>query len=340
LPAAILLVLGAAAWTAAARADDVPESSAVVQRCSFTDAEASHIKWLPYRSGRVHDDSQVLPADHQAPLANSDQAPSATGNTLDDPFGDHGRKSAQTPRPVEPAVLGDDAQGSRAMPQFPALGPGAATPGEVISRPVPTITAAQRSQGRRPLDLMPQMAQPERVGPNPRGSRPEPMGEPEMAAVGDDLQGKCTTARELVQQRPITGISSNIRAKAGDFPHECPLGAEPFEPRCWSPTTYTWTAAATCHKPLYFEEVALERYGHTWGPILQPLISAGHFFITVPLLPYKMGLEPPCECIYTLGYYRPGSCAPYILDPLPLSIRAAMFEAAGVAGFMFVMPGT
>jgi hypothetical protein len=53
-----------------------------------------------------------------------------------------------------------------------------------------------------------------------------------------------------------------------------------------------------------------------------------------------MGLEPPCECIYTLGYYRPGSCAPYILDPLPLSIRAAMYEAAGVAGFMFVMPGT
>ena len=86
--------------------------------------------------------------------------------------------------------------------------------------------------------------------------------------------------------------------------------------------------------------MALERYGHTWGPILQPLISAGNFFITVPLLPYKMGLEPPCECIYTLGYYRPGSCAPYILDPLPLSIRAAMYEAAGVAGFMFVMPGT
>jgi hypothetical protein len=88
-----------------------------------------------------------------------------------------------------------------------------------------------------------------------------------------------------------------------------------------------------CHKPLYFEDIQLERYGHALGPWVQPFASGVHFFLTLPILPYKMGLELPDECMYTLGYYRPGDCAPYMLDPIPLSIRAGLFEAgAWVAG--------
>ena len=82
----------------------------------------------------------------------------------------------------------------------------------------------------------------------------------------------------------------------------------------------------------------LERYGHSWGPFLQPVISGGHFFLTVPVLPYKMGLALPGECMYTLGYYRPGSCAPYMLDPLPLSIRAALLEGGAWVGAAAVIP--
>jgi len=59
------------------------------------------------------------------------------------------------------------------------------------------------------------------------------------------------------------------------------------------------------------------------GPWVQPLASAANFFLTFPILPYKMGLEMPNECIYTLGYYRPGDCAPYLFDPLPISVRGA-----------------
>ena len=82
--------------------------------------------------------------------------------------------------------------------------------------------------------------------------------------------------------------------------------------------------------------VQLERYGHMAGPWLQPLASCADFFVTIPILPYEMGLEPPNECIYTLGYYRPGSCAPYLLDPLPLSVRASLFEAGAWVGGAFV----
>ena len=49
-------------------------------------------------------------------------------------------------------------------------------------------------------------------------------------------------------------------------------------------------------------------------------------------LPYKMGLELPNECVYTLGYYRPGDCAPYLFDPLPISVRGLFFEDRDVGG--------
>ncbi len=145
-----------------------------------------------------------------------------------------------------------------------------------------------------------------------------------------DSTENCPTVKDL---KKISQLTTNITPSAGDLPRDCPWGGEDFRPRSWSPVMFTWTASGLCHKPLYFEDVQLERYGHGLGPWAQPFASAAHFFLTVPILPYKMGLELPDECIYTLGYYRPGSCARYMLDPLPLSIRAGVFEAgAWVAG--------
>jgi hypothetical protein len=123
-----------------------------------------------------------------------------------------------------------------------------------------------------------------------------------------------------------------------DLPLECPLGDERFLPRMWCATTYTWKASALCHKPLYFEQVQMERYGHTLGPLLDPIISGAHFFGTLPILPYKMGIEPPTECIYPLGYYRPNSCAPYMIPPIPLSLRGAILQGAAVTGAIYAFP--
>ena len=38
--------------------------------------------------------------------------------------------------------------------------------------------------------------------------------------------------------------------------------------------------------PLYFEDPQLERYGHSFPPCCQPLISGAHFFTRLPILPY------------------------------------------------------
>lgn len=153
---------------------------------------------------------------------------------------------------------------------------------------------------------------------------------------------QCRDALRELQDRDITSVVVGViieGTEGTDFPCDCLLGrdfeAPRFTPRDFSPTLFTWKASGNCHKPLYFEDVQLERYGHAWNPVLQPFISGAHFFVSVPLLPYKMGLKPPNECVYTLGYYRPGSCAPYMFEPIPLSVRAALWQGVGSAAFAF-----
>lgn len=121
-------------------------------------------------------------------------------------------------------------------------------------------------------------------------------------------------------------------------PTECALGDERFRPRDFEPVAFTWTASALYHKPLYFEERQLERYGHTTGPFTEPVLSGAHFFLNVAVLPYKMGMNPPNESQYPLGYYRPGSCAPRLLPPVPISPRGALWQAGAVTGLVFLLP--
>ncbi len=126
-----------------------------------------------------------------------------------------------------------------------------------------------------------------------------------------------------------------------NLPPECAIAGHrevDIDNRNWMPSTVAWHASALCHKPLYFEQVQHERYGHSAGPFRQPWIDGAHFFGSAVLLPYKMALDAPWECEYALGYYRPGSCAPYQIPPFPFSPRAAMAQAGFVVGGIYVIP--
>jgi hypothetical protein len=122
------------------------------------------------------------------------------------------------------------------------------------------------------------------------------------------------------------------------IPFTCSMGDGSFDARNFTATTMTWKASGACHKPLYFEEVQLERYGHEWGPLVQPAISSLNFVKNVAFLPYKMGIHPMNECQYSLGYYRPGSCAPWTVGPIPISLRGAAAQAAAVSGAALALP--
>ncbi len=178
---------------------------------------------------------------------------------------------------------------------------------------------------------------PIQIGPATEpGAAPPPTLEQQLAGQ-PNVAEKCISPRDLKSIRQITadiGVSPADLTGDKQLPPECTLGDTPLEPRRWHRITFAWTAASTCHNPLYFEEEQLERYGHSWGPVKQTAASAVQFFATVPLLPYFMGVYPPNECIYDLGQYQPGSCAPYYLDPLPLSVRGALYEGS----FLGILP--
>ena len=122
------------------------------------------------------------------------------------------------------------------------------------------------------------------------------------------------------------------------LPRECRIEQVAYQPRQWSPTKFTWTASNLNHNPLYFQSVNLERYGHTRGPLIEPIVQSAHFFGNILILPYKMGVHGPRECQYTLGYYRPGNQAPWIKQPLPISARGALAQAATMTGLFWLIP--
>ena len=139
-------------------------------------------------------------------------------------------------------------------------------------------------------------------------------------------------------QRKLSDADQVFVSEAWGVPVTCPLGDQGFAPRFFVDSTFTWKASGACNKPLYFEDVALERYGHEWGPVVTPVVSTVRFFGDLAVLPYKMGIHPPNECQHPLGYYRPGTCAPWSIGPVPLSMRGAVTQAAFVTGTALALP--
>ena len=173
----------------------------------------------------------------------------------------------------------------------------------------------------------PTAGQPSQLPPLP-GTPPSnaPTTPDDMAALGSGSGGSST--RFELTRAPSPTEAWPIR--------KIPVPEEfvPVPPRDWSPNRKYWQAPALCHMPLYFQDAALERYGHPVeqfvGPagrylsypvdspkqskqryyILQPLFSAGLFAAQIAALPYNMIVDPPGEAEYDLGYYRPGDRIP------------------------------
>ena len=150
-----------------------------------------------------------------------------------------------------------------------------------------------------------------------------------------------------MDEKPLVALGIGIALPAGKLPgdpatacwNQLNASAGPFAAiRFWPMTVYNWNATCLCHRPLYFEQINLERHGYGCCEPLQPLASAAHFFGTLPALPYCMAVECPCECVYTLGHYRPGSCPPLRYHWPPFSPLAAAAEGGVWTGMVFLIP--
>jgi hypothetical protein len=171
--------------------------------------------------------------------------------------------------------------------------------------------------------------------------------EPPSAPGATEAPAKKTDPCAALADRPFSDFGIDITMPTGNAPEDHASGCwESINAadgslagdRCWTATTYNWNATCFCHRPLYFEEINLERYGYGCCEALQPAASAAHFFATIPVLPYCIGTDCPGECIYTLGHYRPGSCPPWQCHWPRWSTRGALAQAGVWTGLVFLIP--
>ena len=161
----------------------------------------------------------------------------------------------------------------------------------------------------------------------------------------------CPTAEEVRRSlKPISTVSVDVEGVTAESPHDripqdCFNEAHVDEmtllrldprSRGFAEQCYRWSASGLSHKPLYFEDIPLERYGQTH--LAQPAISGIRFFSTVAILPYKLGLNSPHENVYTLGYQRPGNCVAPTRQCVPFSFKGVVLQAAAVTGFIYLFP--
>lgn len=121
-------------------------------------------------------------------------------------------------------------------------------------------------------------------------------------------------------------------------PDEVVLSNEEYIPRCFEENVFAWEASNLWYNPIYFEDVPLERYGHTYPCWIQPFASVGKFSVQLVGLPYQMGIDPPWKRIYPLGYYRPGECAPKLHYQIPWNTRAALIQGGVTTGLFYLIP--
>lgn len=112
----------------------------------------------------------------------------------------------------------------------------------------------------------------------------------------------------------------------------------PYSDRMFPQVVMNWQPTDLYYHPLYFSDPALERYGHTYHPLIQPFASIARFGTQFCFLPYQMTIDPPCVEVSPLGWYRPGDCAPKLHYPIPLNAEAAAVQAGYVAGLYFLIP--
>ena len=107
--------------------------------------------------------------------------------------------------------------------------------------------------------------------------------------------------------RPLSDIHVDINSNATNMPSDYSgkLFADDSSsnfPGSFQSRLAAWEAPNIRYQPLYFQDVSLERYGYTKGPILQTIDSASYFGTSLILLPVNMVARPPRSLCYTAWF--------------------------------------
>lgn len=99
------------------------------------------------------------------------------------------------------------------------------------------------------------------------------------------------------------------------------------------PSRYT---VGFCHRPLYFEELNLERCGQTYGYATNA-VSGFHFLTNTAMLPYRLATQRADCPVPTHGDCKACSQYSHDIEPFGFESRGVLVEAAAAAGFIFLM---
>ncbi len=171
---------------------------------------------------------------------------------------------------------------------------------------------------------------------------PEPLPpvEPDEPASPSDRQ---VAAALLPEERSIGSLTVDIEARGEKMPAD--VARPHFEAQDLAveigldrDMVVFWEAPATFHKPLYFEDRDLERYGYGAIPVLRPGLSGVRFLGSTVSLPYQLAAKPPYRRVYTLGQDRPGDLAPRFWHRPDLRFEPSAVCVGTVAGLIVLIP--
>lgn len=214
---------------------------------------------------------------------------------------------------------------------------------DVLNPAVSTLTDEQKRQEFIARHTLPEEIAPETdvYDETPRLVSLDPEGATSAEVVPEEEQSRAVSRL----QRRITDIQPTLSyAMRGIDEAQLPkdfyqqVESEEMVAQAGSPAVLHWAPTNFAHNPLYFEDPALERYGHTYHPLIQPFASTGRFATQLVGLPWQMTLHPIHAREYSLGWYRPGECAPKLRYQIPFNEEAAVMQIAAVAGLLLIFP--
>lgn len=154
----------------------------------------------------------------------------------------------------------------------------------------------------------------------------------------------CPDAEQLAKfMTTVSKIEADISTGDKMTPSSCASNlfhgrSDSYHARHEALNTFHWVAPNLGHQPLYFDDVPLERYGQARHRLVQPFLSGGRFFLSVPTVPYKMAVDRPFSCVTSLGKYRPGSPTPCTCQLPPWSWKGAALEGSTIVALILLLP--
>ncbi len=203
--------------------------------------------------------------------------------------------------------------------------PPAEEPSDAPSAPAEVSAAGEESVGRVAVQEERPAAQRDQDDPLVRNAAP---AELRVKTIGEIRIGGVAI--------PDTELRAYSRQEAEKL--HVSFGDQAFVPRNFVHSVALFDAPDLSYYPLYFQDPLMERYGHTYGPLVQPAVSVAKFGVQLVGLPYQMTIDPPW-CLQTgLGWLDPGDYNPKLCYQIPWNTKAALVEAGTITGLIFLIP--